>query len=181
MVKKQKKDHRKTGYIYVWTGIGAGKSTSAFGTALRMAGHRKKVVIIQFMKGRKHIGEYMVKDMLKPYYEIYQFGREGWINMEHPSQQDKDIAHKGLDFVEKILAGKKPALLVLDEVNLACAIGLIDTKALLALLDKVPKDTTVYCTGRYAPKELCDRADFITEFVPLKRPTRIFAREGIEY
>jgi len=62
------------GYIYLYTGTGAGKTTNALGLALRSMGHERKVVIIQFLKWRKDIGEYKIKDKLRHYYEIYQFG-----------------------------------------------------------------------------------------------------------
>jgi len=171
---------RKKGVVYLWTGIGAGKTTSALGTALRQAGHRHKAIIIQFMKGRKDIGEYKIRNRLKPYYEIYQFGKRGWVNLKKPSKKDRELAKKGLAFAYKCLK-KKPYLLVLDEINLAVAIGLLSAKEVIKFLDDVPAGTSVYLTGRYAPKALIDRADFATEFVTLKQPKKITARKGIEY
>ena len=83
------KNNKKTKNIYLWTGTGWGKTTSAIGVAVRAVGHGKKVVIIQFMKGRKdRIGEYRARKLLGKNYEIRQFGRPGWvklqINDEHP-------------------------------------------------------------------------------------------------
>lgn len=170
----------KKGLVYIWTGIGAGKTTSALGVALRQAGHRQKAIVIQFMKGRKDIGEYKIRNRLKPYYEIYQFGRKGWVNLKHPSKEDKEIAHKGLAFAYKCLK-KKPHLLVLDEINLAVAAKLLAAKEVIDFLNKVPAKTSVYLTGRHAPKELIDRADYATEFVTLKQPKKMTARKGIEY
>lgn len=170
----------KKGLVYIWTGIGAGKTTSALGVALRQAGHKQKAIVIQFMKGRKDIGEYKVRNRLKPYYEIYQFGRKGWVNLKKPSIQDKEIAKKGLAFAYKCLK-KKPHLIVLDEINLAVAAKLLAAKEVIDFLNKVPVKTSVYLTGRYAPKELIDRADYATEFVTLKQPRKMSARKGIEY
>lgn len=170
----------KRGLVYLWTGIGAGKTASALGIALRQVGHKQKVVVIQFMKGRKDIGEYLVRNKLKPYYEIYQFGRKGWIDLKNPSKEDKELAKKGLAFAYKCLK-KKPHLLILDEINLAVAIGLLSASEVIAFLDKVPAKTSVYMTGRYAPKALIDRADYATEFVTLKQPKKMIARKGIEY
>lgn len=170
----------KKGLVYLWTGIGAGKTTSALGVALRQAGHKHKSIIIQFMKGRKDVGEYKIRNKLRPYYEIHQFGKKGWVNLKKPTKKDKEYAKKGLAFAYKCLK-KKPHLLVLDEINLAVAIGLLTAKEVIDFLDKVPAKTSVYMTGRYAPKSLIDRADFATEFVTLKQPKKMVARRGIEY
>jgi cob(I)alamin adenosyltransferase len=170
----------KKSYIYVWTGIGAGKTTSSLGVALREVGHGNKVIIIQFMKGRKDIGEYKIRKRLSPEYEIYQFGRKGWVDLHHPSEEDKKLAQQGLEFARKCLK-KKPDLLVLDEINLAMAYGLLDSKDVLDFLDELPKQTSVYMTGRFAPLEIMERADYVTEFVSLKRPKEMFAKKGIEY
>src|SRR5512136_2217732 len=70
------------GYVYLYYGTGGGKTANALGLALRAVGHHKSVVIIQFLKWKKDIGEYLVKEQLKPYYEIYQFGREAWLGEE---------------------------------------------------------------------------------------------------
>ncbi|MEM4336938.1 MAG: cob(I)yrinic acid a,c-diamide adenosyltransferase [Candidatus Woesearchaeota archaeon] len=166
--------------VYVWTGNGAGKTTSALGTALRMLGHNKKVIIVQFMKGWKNIGEYKIKKKLGKNYEIVQFGRKGWVNLENPSLKDKKLAAKAVDYLEKALR-KKPDLLILDEVNIAAAIGLIDTKRIVSLIDKADPKTTIYMTGRYAPKEFIDKADFVNEISIIKMKKGIKARKGIEY
>ncbi|MBS7621640.1 cob(I)yrinic acid a,c-diamide adenosyltransferase, partial [Candidatus Bathyarchaeota archaeon] len=107
------------GYIYLYTGTGAGKTTNALGLALRSIGHKHKVVIIQFLKWWKNTGEYKIRKMLAPYYEIYQFGRRGWHGLSNLGEEDRKLAKKGLKFAEKIVREKKPHLLVLDEINLA--------------------------------------------------------------
>ena len=63
----------RMGHIYLYVGTGAGKTTNALGLALRSVGHKHKVIIIQFMKWWKNIGEFKIQKMLAPYYEIYQF------------------------------------------------------------------------------------------------------------
>jgi len=179
------------GLVYLWTGEGGGKTTSALGVALRALGHGKKVVIIQFLKGRKEVGEYRIKDKLGPNYEIYQFGREEFVDLSNPTKKDLELAQKGLNFAEKKLK-EKPFLLVLDEINLITGPrkvkgkkvkGLIDIQDLLRLLDKIPPKTTIYLTGRYAQKRLIERADFVSEIKEIKHPMQkgIPAREGIEY
>jgi len=121
------------GRIYLYTGTGEGKTTNALGLALRAVGHERKVVIVQFLKWWKEIGEYKVKDKLAPYYEIYQFGRPAWLGekektvsyggrsfkIESFKDADRELAKKALEFAKTVLREKKPDLLVLDELNLA--------------------------------------------------------------
>jgi cob(I)alamin adenosyltransferase len=183
------------GYIYLYYGTGGGKTANALGLALRSVGHGKSVVIIQFFKWKKDIGEYLIKDRLAPYYEIYQFGREAWLGEEEKTAEfggekfavecvkshDKELAKKALDFAAKILHEKKPHLLVLDEIGLAVQWKLLDAKDVLKLLDNVPEETTVVMTGRLAPKELVDRADFVNVVELVKMPKDFKLTQGIQY
>jgi cob(I)alamin adenosyltransferase len=169
------------GFVYLYTGMGAGKTANALGLALRSAGHKRKVVIVQFLKWWKNTGEYKVQKMLSPHYEIYQFGRKGWIGLGNLGDEDRELAKRGLKFAEKIAAEKKPDLLILDEVNLALYCGLLDVDDVLKLLDRIPKKTDVVLTGRYAPKELIQRADFVNEIVDIKHPKEMISSRGIQY
>lgn len=169
--------------IYLWTGNGWGKTTSALGVSLRAIGHGHRVIIVQFMKGRKYIGEYKVRNRLKPNYKIHQFGREEFVNMKKPSAKDKELAKKGFEFAKEAVR-KKPNLLILDEINIAVRIGLLDINEVLEFLDNVPKNITVYLTGRYAPKRLIKRADYVTEVKAVKHPPLKKgqpAKKGIDY
>jgi cob(I)alamin adenosyltransferase len=183
------------GYVYLYYGTGGGKTANALGLALRTVGHKKKVVIIQFLKWKKDIGEYLVREKLKPYYEIYQFGREAWLGEEEKTAEfggerfsvecvkshDRELARKALDFAGRVLRRKKPHLLVLDEINLATQWRLLEVKDVLKLLENVPEETTVVMTGRLAPKELIDRADFVNVVQEVKMPKRFKLTEGIQY
>jgi cob(I)alamin adenosyltransferase len=168
------------GYIYLYTGNGAGKTANALGLALRCIGHKKKVVIIQFLKWWKNTGEYKIRKKLYPYYEIYQFGRRGWIGLKNLNEKDKQLAEKALKFAEKV-AKDKPDLLVLDEINLAVYCKLLNVKVVLKFLEKIPKRTTIVLTGRNAPKELTKRADFVNEIKDVKHPKKIPTVKGIQY
>jgi len=185
------------GYVYLYTGTGAGKTTNALGLALRAIGHKQKVVIIQFMKYWKNIGEYKVRKMLKPYYEIYQFGRPGWLKLDgkpkkvkyrgmeftvrNVEELDKKLAKKALEFARKVMKEKKPHLLVLDEINLAVHSGLISVEEVLDFLKDIPERTHVILTGRYAPKELIERAEIVNEIVEVKYPKEMVTTKGIQY
>jgi cob(I)alamin adenosyltransferase len=86
------------GNIYLYTGNGAGKTANALGLALRSVGHKRKVVIIQFLKWWKNTGEYKIRTLLKPYYEIHLFGRKGWIGLSNLGDEDRKLAQKALRF-----------------------------------------------------------------------------------
>ena len=174
------KANNKKALVYLWTGTGAGKTTSALGAALRQVGHRHNVIIIQFMKGRKYVGEYKIMKRLKPNYQIYQFGRKEWVDVLHPSKKDKTLAKKGLAFAYKAIQ-QKPNLLVLDEINYAVALGLIEEQEVLKLLDTAHLSTAVYLTGRFATLQLINRADFVNEVVTVKMPAKIIPRKGVDY
>jgi len=169
------------GYIYLYAGDGGGKTTNALGLALRSLGHGHKVVIIQFMKWWKNTGEYKIRKKLSPNYEIYQFGRRGWHGLNNLGEEDRRLAEKGLKFAEKVVKEKRPHLLVLDELNLALHCKLLDPNNVLTFLSKIPKKTDVVLTGRYAPKELLERADFVNEVKDIKHPKEIPTTKGIQY
>ena len=178
MNRKKMKD---MGYIYLYTGTGAGKTANALGLALRSIGHKHKVIIVQFMKWWQNTGEYMVQKQLAPYYEIYQFGRKGWVGLGNLGDEDRELAKKALKFAETIVNQKKPHLLILDEVNLALYCQLLDTREVITFLDRMPNGTDVVLTGRYAPKELIERADFVNEIKDVKYPKEIVTTKGIQY
>ncbi|MBW2999366.1 cob(I)yrinic acid a,c-diamide adenosyltransferase [Candidatus Woesearchaeota archaeon] len=167
--------------VYLWTGPGWGKTTSALGVAMRCLGHGFKVIVIQFMKGRKDkIGEYRVKKLLGKKYEIHQFGRTGWVKLKKPSETDKKLAQKGLEFARKA-AKKKPFLLILDEINLAVSAGLLNEKEVLDFLDEIPPKVHVYLTGRKATKKLISRANYVNVINMKKGPKRLTGEKGIDY
>ena len=185
---------KKMGYVYLYVGTGGGKTANALGLALRSVGHNKRVVIIQFLKWKKDIGEMLVREKLKPYYEIYQFGREAWLgekdataefggkefHVEGVKSDDKALAKRALDFAAKVMK-EKPHLLVLDEINLVTQWKMLEIKDVLKLLENVPAETTVVMTGRLAPKELIDRADFVNIVQEVKMPEHFELTEGIQY
>jgi cob(I)alamin adenosyltransferase len=169
-------------HIHVYTGEGGGKTTAALGTALRSVGHGHKVIIVQFLKGRKDIGEYKIRGRLSPEYEIYQFGSPTFINIRNPSQIDLKMAQEGLKYSAQAIE-RGPELLVLDEINLAMSVGLLKVEAVLEVLDQLKDNTVALLTGRRAPKEILDKADFATEVREIKHPLKIgiTACEGIHY
>lgn len=192
LVKMAKKRVIKKPRIHLYIGNGEGKTTNAFGLALRAIGHGKKVIIIQFLKGRKNIGEYMVKrkfgKALGKLYNIHQFGRKEFIDLKHPKNLDFELAKKGFEFAEKVISLKAnmPDMLILDELALAAAYGLLNIKEIIGFLKNAKnakKEITIVITGRKTPKELIKIADLVTEMKCVKHPYQKGekAKEGIEF
>ncbi|MCK4669559.1 MAG: cob(I)yrinic acid a,c-diamide adenosyltransferase [Nanoarchaeota archaeon] len=166
-------------HILLYTGEGGGKTTTALGLAMRALGHGMKVTMIQFMKGRKDIGEYKIQRKLKNF-KVYQFGKKDFIDLRNPTKKDKDLMKKGLEQIKAEMR-KKIDMLILDEINLACAFGLLDTKEVVSIIKKIPKRIVIILTGRRAPKELNQIADIVAVIEDRKRPKKSSARKGIEY
>ncbi len=172
---------KKHGMVYVYTGTGAGKTTNALGIAMRCVGHGYKVIIIQFMKWWKKTGEYKIRDKIKSHYEIYQFGRRGWVGLDKLDERDKAKAQEGLEFAKKVVKEKRPRVLVLDEINLALYCKLLDVDEVVEFLKDLPVYTDAVLTGRYVPKKIKEVADFINEIKDIKHPKKLVARKGIQY
>ena len=166
------------GRVIVYTGEAQGKTTASLGVALRSIAHGKRVVIIQFMKGRKDTGEYLIKDVL-PNYEIYQFGRTEFVDLSNPDDEDKRLAKEAINFAKEKLK-EKPFLLILDEINIACHINLIPIEDVIDLIKSKPEETNLILTGRYADEKIIELADIVTEMKEVKRSS-IDAVEGIEF
>ena len=172
-----------TGCLQVYTGDGKGKTTAAFGLALRAAGHGLRVYVGQFMKAFPY-GELGGAAALGGLVEVEQFGSEGCIPWRaKPDPADVARAAAGLArCVEVILSGSRD-IVVLDEVTAAVHFRLIALEALLGAADRRPPGLELVCTGRWAPQELIDRADLVTEMREVKHPyasRRLAARDGIE-
>jgi cob(I)alamin adenosyltransferase len=168
------------GYIYLYIGTGAGKTTNALGLALREVGHDQRVVIIQFMKAKKDTGEVKVAKKLGPNYTIYQVGREGWVDFKKPAKEDIAAVENGMKLAKAALK-EQPDLLVLDELALAAWGKLVPVAKIIELLKAIPKKTHVVITGRYAPPELVERADFVNEVKEIRYPKEMVAVKGINW
>ncbi len=173
---------KKKSYIYLFTGNGGGKTIAALGLGLRSYGHGGKVFVVQFMKGRRDIGEFKAQKKLGKRFKIYQFGTRKFIDLKKLKIKDKKSAQKGLEFSRRLLK-MKPRLLILDEINLACACKLLKTKDVLSLLKEIPSGTDVVLTGRRAPSSLIKIADGVSVIKKVKHTfdSGIIARRGIEF
>jgi cob(I)alamin adenosyltransferase len=170
------------GMIHVYTGNGKGKTTAALGLALRALGWGFKVYMIQFMKGDPEYGELQAAKNL-PDFVICQYGRPDFVDRKNPSQEDFRLAQEGLAHAQEIVAMGQYDLVILDEINVALNFKLIDLQEVLRLIDGKPQETELVLTGRYAPQQIVQAADLVTEmqevkhyFQPGRKP-----RNGIEH
>ncbi|MGQ9587716.1 MAG: cob(I)yrinic acid a,c-diamide adenosyltransferase [Thermoplasmata archaeon] len=170
------------GKIHVITGPGRGKTTAAFGLAMRAAGHGLRVCIVQFMKTAQTTGEVLAAKRVKGI-EIAQFGTGKFIEPGKVTKKDLERAREGVEHARRVLANGKCQLLILDEINLAVSFGLVSVKDVLKILDSSRAGVEIVLTGRNAPEEFVRRADYVSVIESRKHPfdkgTR--ARQGIEW
>lgn len=170
------------GLVQVYTGNGKGKTSAAFGLALRAVGRGLKVFVIQFIKGGFDYGELYVIGKL-PNLELKAFGRGKFILEKPPGKEDVKLAEDALALAEKVVNDGEYDVVVLDEVNVALNLGLIRLDKVLELVKSKPEQVELVLTGRDAPVELVKAADLVTEMLEVKHPySKGFgARKGIEY
>lgn len=167
-------------YVQVYTGNGKGKTTAAFGLALRAVCAGKKVYIGQFVKGMDY-SELKAPEYL-PGLEIEQFGQNRFIFGE-PSETDIEMAVAAIEKCEKITASGDYDIVILDELNIALYYKLFTAERVIKMLDEKAEHTEIIITGRNAPEELIERADLVTEMREIKHyynTQGVVARTGIE-
>jgi len=171
-----------TGLTEVYTGEGKGKTSAAFGLALRAVGRGLRVCMIQFIKGGFDYGELYVVDGL-PNFTLNAFGRGKFITESPPSVEDVDLAEDAFKAAKKAVSGGEYDVVILDEINVAIKLDLVDEKDVLELIREKPKHVEIVLTGRYASKRIVEAADLVTEFKKIKHPfdAGYPARKGIEF
>ena len=167
------------GLVIVHTGNGKGKTTAALGLAIRAFGAGLKVLILQFIKGRKHSGELTALEILGV--EVRQLGL-GFITKENFAEQKKS-ARAAIELAQTEILSGAWDLIILDEINYAVKFGLLSSAELLELIKIRPPQLHLIFTGRDALPELVDKADLVTEMKLIKHPFQkgIAAQSGIEF
>jgi cob(I)alamin adenosyltransferase len=170
------------GLVQVYTGNGKGKTSAAFGLALRAIGRNLKVYMIQFIKGGFDYGElYAVKNL--PNFTLKAFGRGKFVTSTPPQKEDVNLAQEALSFAEKIVQSGAYDVVILDEINVALDLQLISLEDVLKLIKSKPPKLELVLTGRNAPEEVIRVADLVTDMKEVKHPFNkgTEARKGIEY
>ena len=173
----------RKGLVLIHTGSGKGKTTAAFGTAFRALGQGFKVLILQFMKGQKNIGEIKALTHIDLPLEIKQFGRPVFFKSRACEPIDIYLATKGLAvFLEAMDSGRYD-LIILDEIIMAIDFGLLKLEEVKEAIAQKPPELHLILTGRNAPAELIEIADLVTEMREIKHHYNqgVSAQKGIEY
>ncbi|MGD8506243.1 MAG: cob(I)yrinic acid a,c-diamide adenosyltransferase [Candidatus Bathyarchaeota archaeon] len=170
------------GLVQVYTGDGKGKTSAAFGAALRAIGRDLKVYVIQFIKGGFDYGELHIVEKL-PNLKLAAFGRGKFVTEVSPHEEDVELARDALELAKKVVQSGEYDMVVLDEINVALNLRLIDVDETLQLVRNKPKHVELILTGRYAPRQIVEAADLVTEMKEVKHPFTQGAkpRKGIEY
>lgn len=173
----------RQGKIQVFTGEGKGKTTAALGLAWRAIGRGKNVLMIQLLKGPNTSGEQLAAHAFGSQFDIRPMGRKGFIYRTECEPTDRTLAEVALAEVRKAYEGGCYDVIILDEVNIAVHLGLLELEAVLEVMDSKPANVELILTGRYAPKEVIEKADAVLEIKKIKHhfDAGVPAREGIEY
>ncbi len=170
------------GIVQVYTGNGKGKTTAAFGQALRALGQGFRVCVIQFMKGRKY-GELLAAERSLPDLTIHLAGLDSFVMRENPAPVDIELAREGLALARKVIGSGEYHMVILDEINVAIDFKLIPLAEVADLIRTRPPALDLILTGRYAAPEIMDLADTVSEIREIKHhySAGIKDRAGIEY
>jgi len=175
----------RKGLLMVHTGAGKGKSTAAFGLALRALGHGWKIGVVQFGKGQWRTGE---RNMLEKLGQ--EFGQVAWHTLgegftweTQDRARDAAAARRAWEKARELMDDPEVRLLVLDELNISLRYEHLPLEEVLRALAARRDDLNVVVTGRNAKPELIAAADLVTEMTLVKHhfAAGVKAQEGIEF
>lgn len=173
------------GIVLIYTGKGKGKTTAALGIVLRAVGHGLKVLMVQFIKGEWYYGELSSSKRLEPEFEMIAAGKGfiGILDDDHEFEEHKKAAGEAISLAKAKITSNTYDIVILDEINYAIKLNLITSDQVLKLIDIKPKKTSLVLTGNYAPNEIIQKADLVTEMNEIKHPFKrgIKAKKGIDY
>ncbi len=170
------------GLLIVHTGPGKGKSTAAFGLALRALGRGFRVGVVQFIKGAWSTGERMAVERFGAQVEWRTMG-EGFTWETQDRARDVAAASAAWGEARRMMADPSIRLLVLDELNIALRYDYLPLAEVVAALGARRPDLHVVVTGRNAKPELIEAADCVTEFALVKHhfAAGVRAQAGVEF
>jgi len=167
--------------IFLFTGDGKGKTTSAIGMGVRAVGAGRKVLMIQFMKSGDSSEIKTIKEMDN--FQVESFGGKKFIDKNNNSKEDLLLAKKAFERTKKAVKKGECDLLILDEIAIALYFDLLDSKEILSFLKENGKKMDIVLTGRKCPEEIKEIADLATECREVKHyySKGVMPRKGIEY
>ncbi|MGQ0772799.1 MAG: cob(I)yrinic acid a,c-diamide adenosyltransferase [Nitrososphaerota archaeon] len=176
---------KENGLVIVYTGKGKGKTTAALGMVLRAVGHNHKICMIQFIKGSWHYGEMSSSKRLEPEFELIAVGKGfvGILDDKTPKDVHQKIAQEAIQISKEKILSEKYDIVILDEINYAINLGLIEMRQVLDLIKNKPQKISLVLTGNHVRQEIIDVADLVTEMKEIKHPFQrgIRAKKGIDF
>lgn len=176
------KSVEEKGLLIVHTGTGKGKSTAAFGLALRMIGRGNRVGIVQFVKGAWHTAERDALEKFGDQVAWYSMG-EGFTWETQDLKRDIAAAERAWGKAVELMEDPSFALVILDELNIALRYDYLPLDQVIATLKNRRPDLHVIVTGRNAKPELIEAADLVTDMTLVKHhfAAGVKAQAGIEF
>ncbi len=178
---------RRRGLLLVFTGDGKGKSTAAFGLALRAAGNKLPVKVVQFIKGAWRTGEREAIRAHLPGIEVEVGGKGFTIDRlrdpKIPMTDHERAARSALEMAREAVASGRYRMVVLDEILGSIKAGLVTQDEVLELARSRPEDVHLVLTGRGATEAIVAEADLVTEMREVKHHFKdgVPAQRGIEF
>ena len=171
---------KQKGLILVFTGDGKGKTTAAFGTALRTIGIGGRVAIVQFFKSQK-TAEWGPLLRLTPSCRLFRCG--GGFTWDTSREVNQGVADKAWKQCRALLRDKKYALVIFDEIHIALRYKFLKVFEVVKALRSKVASQHVILTGRGAPASIVKLADLVTEMKCVKHPyqKKIPAKPGIDF
>lgn len=180
--KKQAAASQEKGLLIVNTGTGKGKTTAAFGMAVRVLGHGMRLGVVQFIKGAHYTAE---RDFLGAIAECdFVTMGDGYTWNTQNREADIATARKGWDAARRMIDSGDYQMVILDELNTVLKYDYLPLDEVLSVLAARPPMLHVVVTGRHAADAMLDAADLATEMRVIKHPYReqgIKAQRGVEY
>ncbi len=181
----EKESSSNDGIVIVYTGNGKGKTTASLGVALRAIGHGLRVCMVQFIKGEWHYGELNSIKKLEPEFELIVAGKGfiGIIDDDHAFEEHVRAAKTALDIVEQKISLDTFDIIILDEINYALHLGVLQLADVMRILQNRPRHLSLILTGNHACEEIITLADLVTEMKEIKHPYKkgIKAKRGIDF
>lgn len=180
--RKQARATHEKGLLLVFTGPGKGKTTAAFGMALRAVGHGMRVGVVQFIKGGRDSAE---RAALSRFENVdFQVIGDGFTWLTQNREQDRATAERAWTEAERMIGDPRYELIILDELNIVLNYGYLDVARVLATFSTRRPKLHIAVTGRHAPAALVEVADLVSEIRAVKHPYReqgVKAQKGIEF
>jgi cob(I)alamin adenosyltransferase len=175
----------RRGLVVVITGSGKGKTTSALGIAVRACGHNMKVCMIQFMKGDMYAGEWDGVKKMGCEVELVSTGK-GFCGIQgnpYPYKEHRKNAQEAIGLVHQKMTSGQPDILILDEINNALHLRLVDLEQVLEIIQHKPPLMHLVLTGRDAHPQVVELADTVSEIKEVKHAYNkgIEPQPGIDY